>query len=238
MTTLEIISSAFIMGAVGSLHCVGMCGPMALALPLGHRSNGGRLLGGTLYNLGRITTYSLFGFLLGLAGQTFLSGKAQQVFSIAMGAGILLYLLMPTRWRPTSAVSAAANKPLVQLRQALASLFRSKAYTSHYLIGLLNGLLPCGLIYMAVTSSFLAGSALKGGLFMAFFGLGTFPAMLTVVCFGGLASQVVRLQLRKAVPVFLGVMGVLLILRGMNLGIPFVSPEFPDVAKAGAVSCH
>lgn len=238
MTTFEIITSAFIMGAVGSLHCVGMCGPLALALPLGHRSNTGRVVGGMLYNLGRITTYSLLGLVLGLAGQTFMSGKAQQVFSIVLGGGILLYLLVPVKLKATSAVSAAANKPFMQLRQALASLFRSRAYTSHYLVGVLNGLLPCGLIYMAITTSFLAGSALEGSLFMASFGFGTFPAMLAVVFFGNLANQQVRLQLRKAVPVFLGVMGVLLILRGMNLGIPFVSPELPEVAKAGAVSCH
>lgn len=238
MISLEIITSAFIMGAVGSLHCVGMCGPLALAMPLGHRSNSGRVVGGALYNLGRITTYSILGLVLGLAGQSFMSGKVQQVFSIVLGAGILLYLLLPVQWKATSAVSNAANKPLMQLRQAMVSQFRSKAYTSHYLVGLLNGLLPCGLIYMAVTTSFLTGSALKGSLFMAFFGLGTFPAMLAVVFFGNLANQQVRMQLRKAVPLFLGVMGVLLILRGMNLGIPFVSPELPDVAKAGGVSCH
>lgn len=238
MNTLEVISSGLLMGAVGSLHCVGMCGPLALALPLGHRSNGGRVVGGALYNLGRITTYSLLGMLLGLAGQSFLSGKAQQVFSIVLGAGILLYLLLPVKLKATSAVSAAANKPFMKLRHALASLFRSSAYSSHYLVGVLNGLLPCGLIYMAITTSFLTGSALKGSLFMASFGLGTFPAMLAVVFFGNLANQQVRLQLRKAVPVFLGVMGVLLILRGMNLGIPFVSPALPDVAKGGAVGCH
>ncbi|OLY92074.1 hypothetical protein SAMN05444008_106138 [Cnuella takakiae] len=238
MTLSETITTAFLMGAVGSLHCVGMCGPLALALPLGHRSNSGRVVGGVLYNLGRITTYSLLGLVLGLAGQTFMSGKVQQVFSMVLGAGILLYLLLPVKLKATSAVSSAANKPFIQLRQALASLFRSKAYTSHYLVGVLNGLLPCGLIYMAVTTSFLTGSAIKGSLFMASFGLGTFPAMLAVVFFGNLANQQVRLQLRKAVPVFLGMMGVLLILRGMNLGIPFVSPELPDLAKADPVSCH
>lgn len=238
MNYSEVISSALLMGAVGSLHCVGMCGPLALALPLGSRSNGGKIMGGALYNIGRITTYALLGLVLGLAGQTFLSGNAQQILSIVLGAGILLYLLLPVRFKATSAVASAANKPFIKLRGVLASLFQSRAYTSQYLIGVLNGLLPCGLIYMAVTTSFLTGSAIKGSLFMACFGLGTFPAMLAVVFFGQYMNQQVRFRLRKAVPFFLFVMGALLILRGMNLGIPFVSPMLPDVAKAAAVSCH
>lgn len=226
------------MGAVGSLHCVGMCGPLALALPLGSRSNGGRVASGALYNLGRITTYTLLGLVLGLAGQTFLSGKAQQTLSILLGTGILIYLFLPLKRTAASAITSAAGRPFVKLRQAMARLFKSRAYTSQYLIGVLNGLLPCGLIYMAVTTSFLTGSAFKGSLFMAFFGLGTFPAMLAVVFFGHYMSGQLRFRLRKAVPFFLFIMGTLLILRGMNLGIPFVSPLLPEVAKAGAVVCH
>lgn len=238
MTTLEVISSALAMGAIGSLHCIGMCGPLALALPLGHCTNSGRIVGGALYNMGRITTYALLGLVLGLAGQTFFSGKAQQVLSIALGTGVLLYLFIPVRFKASSAVASAAGKPFMKLRQTLASLFQSHSFTSHYFIGVLNGLLPCGLIYMAVTTSFLTGSALKGSLFMAFFGLGTFPAMLAVVFFGSNIKADLRMQLQKAVPVFLFVMGALLILRGMNLGIPFVSPRLPDIVQGGAVSCH
>lgn len=238
MTIPEIISSGLIMGAVGSLHCIGMCGPLALALPLQNRSNWSRIGGGALYNFGRVTTYALLGLALGLAGQVFLSGKAQQILSITLGAGILIYLFLPVKFKATTAVATTANRPLMFLRQQLAKLFGSKNYSSNYLIGVLNGLLPCGLVYLAITSSFLAGTAVKGSLFMASFGLGTFPAMLAVVYFGQYMTSQFRFRLRKAVPVFLFLMGTLLILRGMNLGIPFVSPVLPDAANATAISCH
>ncbi|RPD47360.1 sulfite exporter TauE/SafE family protein [Paracnuella aquatica] len=238
MTIPETISAAFVMGAVGSLHCIGMCGPLALALPMGHRNATGRAVGGALYNLGRITTYALLGLVLGLAGQVFLSGKAQQVFSIVLGAGILIYVLTPVKWKGLAGLTNATNKPLLKLRGALASLFSARHYGAHYLIGVLNGLLPCGLVYLAITSSFLTGSAIKGSLFMAAFGLGTFPAMLAVVFFGNYMNQQMRLRLRKAVPLFLLVMGTLLVLRGLNLGIPFISPQLPELAKGSAAACH
>jgi hypothetical protein len=195
-------------------------------------------LGGALYNLGRITTYALLGLLLGLAGQALLSGKAQQIFSIVLGAGILVYVLAPVSLKAVGGFTAAANKPFLILRRALAALFGARHYSAHYLVGVINGLLPCGLVYLAITSSFLTGSAIKGSLFMAFFGLGTFPAMLAVVFFGNYMNLQLRLRLRKAVPLFLFLMGTLLILRGMNLGIPFISPQLPELASAGAASCH
>lgn len=238
MTIPEIISAAFVMGAVGSLHCIGMCGPLALALPMGHRNAAGRVVGGALYNLGRMTTYALLGLVLGLAGQAFLSGKAQQVFSIVLGAGILIYVLAPVKWKGLAGFTNAANKPFLKLRGALAALFGARHYGAHYVVGVLNGLLPCGLVYLAITSSFLTGSAAKGSLFMAAFGLGTFPAMLAVVFFGNYMNQQMRLRLRRAVPVFLLLMGTLLVLRGMNLGIPFISPQLPELAKGGAAACH
>jgi sulfite exporter TauE/SafE len=101
---------------------------------------------------------------------------------------------------------------------------------------MLNGLLPCGMVYIAITSSFLTGSALSGSLFMAFFGLGTFPAMFAAVFFGSLLNQQFRFRLRKIVPVFMMMMALLLVLRGLSLGIPYISPSLP--VAGGEVICH
>lgn len=232
-----MISTAFIMGAVGSLHCIGMCGPLALSLPIGHRTNNGRVLGGVLYNLGRVTTYAALGLIIGLAGQTLFTTRWQSILSIVLGALIFLYLLIPTKYKASSIVVAATNKPFIRLRSALGRLFQSPKYTSLFSIGILNGLLPCGMIYLALSSSLLAGTAAKGSLFMIFFGLGTFPAMLVAVFFGSYFNQQVRIQLRKAIPVFLFIMATLLVLRGLNLGIPFISPQLPMGAQ-DAVHCH
>jgi uncharacterized protein len=237
MNTTEVISTAFVMGAVGSLHCIGMCGPLGLSLPVAHRTNSGRLFGGTLYNLGRVTTYSVLGLTLGLAGQTLFSTRWQSVLSTTLGIIIFLYLLIPSKYKASSFFVSRANRPFLKLRAILGRLFHSPTYTSLFSIGVLNGLLPCGMIYLALSTSLLAGTAAKGSLFMLFFGLGTFPAMLGVVFFGSYFNQQIRAQLRKAIPVFLFIMATLLVLRGLNLGIPFISPQLP-VSSHEPVTCH
>ena len=238
MDLTQIISTAFIMGSVGSLHCIGMCGPLAMAIPMAHRSNSGRLLGGIIYNSGRIFTYALLGLLLGLAGELIFSARAQSIFSISLGAAILVFILIPSRFKHASPFLNAANKPMMKLRSALSKLLYIKNHRSAFGIGMLNGLLPCGMIYLAITTSFLAGNAFKGSLFMAVFGLGTFPAMLAVIYFGNLMNQQLRLRLRKIVPVFLFCMATLLVLRGLNLGIPYISPGLPSSPNELAVPCH
>ena len=238
MVAGEVISIAFVMGAVGSLHCIGMCGPIALALPMGHRSSGSRIFGGMVYNLGRITTYSLLGLLLGTVGDFLITPKVQSTVSIVFGASILLYLLLPACLKKILSVNTPAQGFFLGLRKQLGKLLSSPSNTSHYSIGLLNGLLPCGMIYLALTTSFLTGSAINGSLFMAAFGTGTFPAMLAVVFCGSYLNQKVRLNLRKAVPVFLACMAALLVLRGLNLGIPYVSPSLPADTTGVVQSCH
>jgi sulfite exporter TauE/SafE len=237
MNITEVITTAFIMGAVGSFHCIGMCGPLALALPISHRSDWGRVVGGLTYNTGRIVTYSLLGLILGFAGEYLIAAKYQSALSIALGVLILLYLFTPKKITASSAIVVKANKPFLKLRTALGKLFTSKQYSSLFAIGVLNGLLPCGMIYLAVTSSFLTGSAVKGSLFMLFFGLGTFPIMLSVVFFGTFFGQQLRTRVRQVIPVFLFVMAVLLVMRGMNLGIPYISPV-ADQHRTDMDLCH
>lgn len=238
MQILEIISVAFVMGLVGSLHCLGMCGPIALALPMGSRSAAGRLYGGVLYNLGRVLTYTWLGLVLGLAGDFLITPAVQSSVSITFGTAILLYLLLPKSMKQAVATSSPAKGFFLHLRRQLGKLLSAQTNSSFFGVGMLNGLLPCGMIYLALTSSFLAGNSWKGGLFMAAFGAGTFPAMLAAVYFGSLLNQQVRLHLRKAVPVFLACMAALLVLRGLNLGIPYLSPLLPQETAPVETLCH
>lgn len=233
----QIISMAFAMGLIGSFHCIGMCGPIAMALPMGHRTNSSRLLGGVIYNLGRVFTYSFLGLVLGLAGDLLISPKIQNVVSITFGALIAIYLLLPSKTK--TALRISPNQALlVRLRKQIAKFLYIENNSSLFGIGMLNGLLPCGMIYLALTSSFLAGSAVKGSLFMFSFGIGTFPTMLAAVFFGSFVNQHIRSRLRKLVPVFLFFMAALLIVRGMNLGIPYLSPSIPLHHAPEAMSCH
>jgi len=227
----EIIGPAFIMGLAGSLHCIGMCGPLALSLPVSHNNNLSRISGGLIYNSGRILSYTSMGLIFGSLGNLIIAAKWQSSLSIGLGIIILLYLLFPKKYfllrSPYGHFSTVTmlGKPFMLLRQQLGKLFQSKKLSSLFFIGVLNGFLPCGLVYLALTSSIISASPMNGGMFMLFFGLGTFPMMFATVLMGNYLNQSLRQKIHKTVPALLFFMAVLLILRGMNLGIPFISPE-------------
>jgi len=235
---MNVLWPAITLGFLGSFHCVGMCGPIALALPLNQSSFLTKTLGVVLYNLGRMFTYALFGALFGLLGQSFVIAGYQQSLSITLGVLILLMVLMPAkivnRFKFTSSISSFIGK----IKQQLGGLFKKKSYSSLFFIGTLNGLLPCGLVYLGVAGAIATGNGLQGSLFMALFGLGTFPAMVVLSFLGNTISVNFRAQMRKVVPVFVVAMAVLLILRGMNLGIPFVSPEMSATKAECHKCCH
>jgi sulfite exporter TauE/SafE len=233
----ELIGSAFAIGLAGSLHCIGMCGPLALSLPVSHKNEPSRIIGGLLYNSGRIFSYTSMGLIFGSLGNLFFAAKWQSGLSIALGIIIFLYLLIPKKYFHIS-TTTTLGKPFVLLRQQLGRLFHSKKLSSLFFIGVLNGLLPCGLVYLALTSSAISASPINGGLYMLFFGLGTFPMMFATVMMGSYLNQSFRQKIHKAVPVLLFVIAVLLILRGMNLGIPFISPGINSDHQSHSIECH
>lgn len=232
----QMLAPAFAMGLAGSLHCLGMCGPIAMALPLAGRGTAGRVSGALIYNLGRVTTYSVFGLLLGSLGRAIPWFGWQQGFSVALGAVILLYLALP-RLFPSLSAQPFVLRLMSGVRQRLGKvMFRGDA-PSLYATGVLNGLLPCGLVYMALTGAVVTGDSLMGMAFMAAFGLGTLPSLLATGLLGNWLQPRLRSSLLKAYPAILAAMALLLILRGMNLGIPGVSPSLNHSASAG-VECH
>lgn len=218
MTALFI--TALSLGLLGSFHCIGMCGPLAFSLPLNNSSEVAKFTGSLLYNTGRIITYSMLGLLFGLAGKSFYLFGFQQWLSISVGVIILFFLLAPNKWTGNKFFTKYTHT----VRAALGSLFTKKNYAALFAIGLLNGLLPCGLIYMAVAGAIATADAFKSSFFMASFGLGTLPVMWSVSFYGNYINAGIRKKIRKAYPVLIGLMACLLILRGMGLGIPYVSP--------------
>jgi len=233
----EIIGPAFIMGMAGSLHCIGMCGPLALSLPVSHNNNLSRISGGLIYNTGRILSYTSMGLIFGSMGNLIIAARWQSSLSIGLGIIILLYLLFPKKYFHFSTASTL-GKPFVLLRQQLGKLFQSKKLGSLLFIGVLNGFLPCGLVYLALTSSIISASPANGGMFMLFFGLGTFPMMFATILMGNYLNQSLRQKIHKTIPALLFFMAVLLILRGMNLGIPFISPELGAGHHQEVIECH
>lgn len=220
-------------GFLGSFHCIGMCGPIALALPVRQYAGVEKFMGIGLYNLGRALTYGLLGLCFGFVGNQFRLWGLQQVISITAGVLILLFIV--------SRFSIASKIPVIGklntwVQQRLGKLLAgSKNPASLFPIGLLNGLLPCGLVYVAIAASLATMDTLQGVLLMFSFGLGTIPVMAGLMVFGHLISAPVRYRINKAVPYFVGVMAVMLILRGMNLGIPYLSPSLEK--DSTEVSC-
>jgi sulfite exporter TauE/SafE len=214
-----------------------MCGPLALSLPVSHKNGLSRITGGLIYNSGRIFSYTSMGLIFGSLGNLFIATKWQSSLSIALGIIILLYLIIPKKYFHFS-TTTTLGKPFMLLRQQLGKLFHSKKLSSLFFIGVLNGLLPCGLVYLALTSSVISASPVNGGMFMLFFGLGTFPMMFATVLMGNYLNQSLRQKIHRVVPALLFFMAVLLILRGMNLGIPFISPEFGAEHQNNVIECR
>lgn len=223
--------TAFILGLVGSLHCAGMCGPLALALPATGQTASAFIAGRAAYNLGRIVTYCVLGVVFGLIGRTLLLAGIQRWVSIGLGVALLAGLLTSRKlalWRQLTAL-------VEQLKSRMSALLRRRSWTSLAGLGLLNGLLPCGLVYVACAGATATGGILSGMRYMAAFGAGTVPLMLAIGLSGKLIPFPLRLKLRKAIPVSICLLAALLILRGMGLGIPYLSP---DLSAGGAECCH
>lgn len=234
-----LLLTGLVMGGIGSLHCVGMCGPLALAVPVPGGSVQAKLLATLLYNIGRVVTYAVLGAAFGLAGFSLSLFGFQQWLSILAGAAIIVYLLYPQLSFYKKGHERFQGM-MARLRSALATLFKKKNYRSVFFIGLLNGLLPCGLVYMAIATSVATGSVGKSSFFMAAFGLGTLPLMWTASFFGHMISFKARTTIRKAYPYILFIMACFLIIRGMGLSIPYLSPQLhPGNGGPGnVIECH
>jgi hypothetical protein len=225
------IWSAFLLGFAGSLHCAGMCGPLALALPMAGRSGAGFLAGRLAYNAGRVVTYCLLGGVFGLLGKLLLLAGVQRWVSIALGVLLLVGLAASRRWERWLPVARLVNP----LKARMAPLLRQPTFTALGVLGLLNGLLPCGLVYVAGAGAVATGHLATGVAYMAVFGLGTVPMMLAMSLSGKLLSAPLRHRLRSLVPISIALVAALLVLRGLGLGIPYLSP---DLSTGHCAHCH
>jgi len=211
-------------GVLGSVHCLGMCGPIALVLPGAERSGLRYLLGRVVYNAGRVVTYATLGLAVGFLGRRIALAGFQQALTIVLGVVVLAGALLPS----ASARLTARWSPLTHahqwVRDALGALLRRRSVSSLALIGLVNGLLPCGLVYLALAGAAATADELRAAVFMVGFGAGTVPAMLAASLAGSLVPARWKNRLVAVVPTVMAMVGILLILRGLNLGIPLVSP--------------
>ncbi len=219
-----MIATAFAIGLLGSFHCLGMCGPIALALPVRDQAGLRRWLGRLVYNLGRVTTYALLGGLFGLLGQRLAMAGFQQALSVVLGGLLILGVVLPaalvSRINPNHQIARLIGR----VKHSMQRLFAVRTYPAMFGLGTLNGLLPCGLVYVGLAGATATGLTTDGAVYMVAFGLGTLPMMLCVSVLGQWIDVSLRNKVRKAVPLLVGSIGVLFILRGLALDIPYVSP--------------
>lgn len=230
--------SAIILGLLGSFHCVGMCGPIAFMLPVDRENTSKKVFQIFTYHFGRILAYSMIGLFFGLIGKSLYIFGFQQQLSIGIGVLMIVVILMPVRIFNKYNFSKPIYKLISKVKKSMGVAFKKKTADNFLTIGFLNGFLPCGLVYMAVFASLAMESTLKGSLYMALFGIGTIPLMTTAIYLGKFLNTTVKQRIQKAIPVFVVIIGVLFILRGMGLGIPYISPA-PIIDKVeSTIDCH
>jgi hypothetical protein len=211
-------------GLIGSFHCLGMCGPIVVALPLKKNSVFSKIAGTILYNSGRVITYGIIGLLFGLLGKGIHMAGFQQWATILLGIAMIISVIFPFFFKEKITTSNLLSGFAARLIHHLSQLFTNRSYFSMLLIGLLNGLLPCGLVYVAIAGAINTGTPLSGAIFMVLFGIGTIPLLMVATLASDAIGQKLRTSLQRVVPYFIFVLGVLFIVRGMALGIPFLSP--------------
>lgn len=217
-----MILTAFILGLAGSLHCAGMCGPLLLMTPVIGNKRRQIIASRLLYHCGRITTYCFIGFIFGLVGQSIVLAGLQRWLSLI--AGILLVAV------------AAASGPLksqftqvpLLIKRLFGNLLHQRTFASIFGLGAVNGLLPCGLVYMAATASISTGSALHSAAYMIMFGVGTLP-MLLMISSAGTRFPIQRMPLlRKLMPLAIASVAIILIVRADPVSL------IKNPAKAGS----
>lgn len=233
-----MLISALILGLLGSLHCVGMCGPIAFMLPVDRSNSFKKVSQIGIYHIGRIVAYSLIGLVFGLVGKSLYLFGMQQQLSIIIGILMIVIVVLPHKIIGKYNLSKPLYKLISKVKSSLGKALKKKTADTFLTIGFLNGFLPCGLVYMAVFGSIATGSLLEGSLYMVLFGIGTIPLMTTAIYLGKFLNSTVKQRIQKAIPVFVVVIGVLFILRGLGLGIPYISPAPIVEMASSAMECH
>lgn len=229
--------SAFIFGILGSFHCIGMCGPIAFMLPVDRKNSIKKTFQIAFYHSGRLLTYSILGLLFGMLGKTIDFFGFQQQLSILIGVSMILYILFPIKMINKFNFSKPIYKFISKVKSALGKELKKKTFDSFFTIGFLNGFLPCGLVYMAIFGSLVSASFVYSSLYMVLFGLGTIPLMTTVIYLGKFLNTAIKQRIQNIIPVFVVIIGILFVLRGLGLGIPYISPIPVNEMVTNSINC-
>lgn len=233
-----MLYTALIFGLISSLHCVGMCGPIAMMLPVDRTNEAKRAVQILTYHFGKLSAYSVLGLIFGLLGKSFYAAGWQQQMSIILGVLMIMVSIVPERVVAQYNFSKPIYKIISNVKSHLGQQFKRKSYSSLFIIGLLNGFLPCGMVYVAIFGAIAMQSVSLGVLYMLLFGIGTIPMLTLVVYLSQLLSFSFRNTLQKIIPFVAVLIGMLFIIRGLGLDIPYVSPSNLSLFVQADANCH
>lgn len=233
-----MLYSAFIFGLISSFHCIGMCGPIAMMLPVDRTNEAKKVTQIITYHIGKLTAYGFLGLIFGLLGRSFYLAGMQQQLSIIVGILMILVAIIPEKVFAKYNFSKPVYKIISKVKSNLGQQFKNKSYKSLFTIGLLNGFLPCGMVYVAIFGAIAMQSVSLGILYMLLFGIGTIPMLTAVIYISNLLSFSFRGTMQKVIPVIAVVIGMLFIIRGLGLDIPYLSPSNLSLFVQSEANCH
>lgn len=220
-----MLYTALLFGIISSFHCVGMCGPIALVLPVDRSNNTRKVIQIMLYHIGRLTSYAMLGLFFGLLGKGLHLAGLQQQLSIIIGVLMILLVLIPEKKMAKYNFSKPVFRLISKVKSHMGTQLKRKTPDALFTIGLLNGFLPCGMVYAALFGAIAMQNEVLGVLYMILFGIGTIPMMSAVVYVSGFLTIPVRNKIQKIIPVVVILLGCLFIMRGLGIDIPFISPS-------------
>ncbi|MXN90104.1 sulfite exporter TauE/SafE family protein [Flavobacterium sp. Sd200] len=232
-----MVFSALILGLISSLHCIGMCGPIAMMLPVDHKNPAKKALQIMLYHAGRLTAYGSLGLAFGVLGRGFYLAGMQQQVSIIAGIVMITVVLLPERIFARYNFSKPVYRIISKIKTNLGSQFKKRSYKALFVTGMLNGYLPCGLVYAALFGAIAMQNIPIGIVYMLLYGVGTIPLMSIVVYASGFIKAPFRNSMAKVVPYAAVVIGMLFIVRGLGLGIPYLSPGNLNLYVGAMADC-
>lgn len=233
-----MLYTALLFGLISSFHCIGMCGPIAMMLPVDHNNPTRKVLQIMLYHLGRLTAYGMLGLFFGMLGKGLFLAGLQQQLSIVVGILMIIFVVVPEKTLAKYNFSKPVYKLISKVKAHLGAQFKRKSPDALFTIGLLNGFLPCGMVYAALFGAIAMQSELLGVAYMVLFGLGTIPMMSAVVLISNFITVPIRNRIQKVIPVFVIAIGALFIIRGMGLDIPYISPNTTSLVVQANPDCH
>ena len=233
-----MLYTALLFGLISSFHCIGMCGPIAMMLPIDRSNQTKKVFQILLYHLGRLTAYGMLGLFFGILGKGLFLAGFQQKLSIFMGIMMIIFVIVPEKRLAQYNFSKPIYKLISKVKSHLGAQFKRKSPDALFTIGLLNGFLPCGMVYATLFGAIAMQSELLGVAYMVLYGIGTIPMMSAMVLLSNFITVPVRNRIQKLIPIVVILIGSLFIVRGMGLDIPYISPNTTSLVVQANPDCH